>query len=115
MQSSPSQTFRPFAEDYVPPRSRTTAGSIWAPKQQETEPAWPPILDGHAYKDEKSPTAANSQQNRLATLRSGHSEDVFGLVGIVSSPSKKDIGAIGDGRKRQSPKFDDSVRLLHFF
>lgn len=108
MQSSPSQTFRPFAEDYVPPRSRTTAGSIWAPKQQETEPAWPPVLDGHACKGERSPTAANSQQNRLATLRSGHSEDVFGLVGIVSSPSKRDIGAIGDGRKKQSPKFDDT-------
>ena len=111
MQSSPSQTFCPFAEDYVPPRSRTTAGSIWAPKQQETKPAWPPVLDGYACQGENSPVAANFQQNRLSILR----EDVFGPVGIVSSPSKKDVGAIGDGRKRQSPKFDDAVGFFIFF
>ena len=109
MQSSPSQTFRPFAGDYVPPRSRTTAGSIWAPKQQETEPAWPPVIDGEG---ELSPVGAD---HRFAALRGGRSEDVFGPFGILGAPRKRDVGAIGDGRKRQSPKFDDTVRVFILF
>ncbi|KAL4068844.1 armadillo-type protein [Scleroderma yunnanense] len=113
MQSSPSQIFQPFADDYVPPRSRTTAASIWAPKQQETETTWPPLLDGHALKGEKSHLAANLQKIGLepfnpVTLGSGSGEDVFGPLGSVGSFHKKEVGAIGDGRKRQSPPFDDT-------
>ncbi|KAI6097269.1 ARM repeat-containing protein [Pisolithus croceorrhizus] len=39
-------------------------------------------------------------------MRNG--EDVFGPAGTASPPRKKDIGAIGDGRKRGNPEFQDS-------
>ncbi|KAI6105978.1 ARM repeat-containing protein [Pisolithus croceorrhizus] len=111
MQSSAAQTFRPFSDDYFdPPRARTSAGSIWAPRSQETEPAWPPALDGRSGSGGNMPFPANALQNRFRAfnvdMRNG--EDVFGPAGTASPPRKKDIGAIGDGRKRGNPEFQDS-------
>ncbi|KAG8219228.1 armadillo-type protein [Butyriboletus roseoflavus] len=106
MQSTPSaQSFRPFADDYSPPRSRTTAASIWAPQPQQLDSTWPNAMDPFSRDTEK--TAFRLQRG----LRGFHpvfgSEDVFGPVGLVAPPRKRDIGAIGDGRKRQSPEYDD--------
>ncbi|KAI6154223.1 ARM repeat-containing protein [Pisolithus tinctorius] len=85
MQSSAPQTFRPFSDDYYdPPHARTSAGSIWAPRHKK------------------------QSLFRVFGGAAGHGEDVFGPAGIVSPPRKKDIGAIGDGRKRKSPEFEDN-------
>ncbi|KAI6012746.1 ARM repeat-containing protein [Pisolithus orientalis] len=111
MQSSPPQTFRPFSDDYYdPPHARTSAGSIWAPKQQETESVWPPRLDGFSGSGENLSIPANALHDRFRVFggATGHSKDMFGPAGIVSPPRKKDIGAIGDGRKRKSPEFEDN-------
>ncbi|KAG9309115.1 ARM repeat-containing protein [Chiua virens] len=40
-----AQSFRPFANDYSPPRSRSTAASIWAPHPQKLDPTWPNAID----------------------------------------------------------------------
>ncbi|KAI6031156.1 hypothetical protein PISMIDRAFT_443300 [Pisolithus microcarpus 441] len=111
MQSSATQTFRPFSDDYFdPPRARTSAGSIWAPRSQGTEPAWPPALDGHPGSGRNIPFPAIALQKRFRAfdVEVGNGEDVFGPAGTPSPPRKKDIGAIGDGRKRGNTEFKDS-------
>lgn len=114
--TSNAQSFVPFANDYSPPRSRTTAGSIWAPQPQPLESAWPNAIDNFSRDVEKAALATNRPQNGLQGFNPTFaSEDVFGPVGLVGPPRKRDIGAIGDGRKRQSPEFEDNASLFRFF
>lgn len=107
MQSTP---FLPFADDYSPPRSRTTAASIWAPQPQQLDSTWPHAMDPLS-RDAENP-ALRLQRGLRGFNPSFGSEDVFGPVGLVGPPRKRDIGAIGDGRKRQSPEFDDDARVI---
>lgn len=104
------QTFRPFVRDYSPPRSRTTAASIWAPQPQLLDSTWPKTIDSFSRDAEKEFQPSNRALNGRSFVPSGNgSQDVFGPVGLVGIPRKRDIGAIGDGRKKQSLDFDDSV------
>ncbi|KAH7886388.1 armadillo-type protein [Phlebopus sp. FC_14] len=106
--ASNAQSFLPFADEYSPPRSRTTAGSIWAPQPQALEPTWPNALDTFSRDIDKVGLPVGRPQNGLQGFHPAlGNEDVFGPVGLVG-PRKRDIGAIGDGRKRQSPEFDDN-------
>lgn len=108
MQSTPSaQSFLPFADDYTPPRSRTTAASIWAPQPQHLDATWPNVIGTFPRDAEKA--AFRPQRGFRGFNPNFRSEDVFGPVGLVGPPRPRDIGAIGDGRKRQSPEFDDDA------
>jgi pumilio RNA-binding family len=111
MQSTTSaQSFLPFADDYNPPRSRTTAASIWAPQPQQFDSTWPNAIDTFSRDAEKA--AFRPQRGFRGFNPMFGSEDVFGPVGLVGPPRKRDIGAIGDGRKRQSPELDDDARSI---
>ncbi|KAG6335011.1 hypothetical protein ID866_4078 [Astraeus odoratus] len=112
MQPNAVQPFRPFADDHDPPRSRTTAGSIWAPKQQEVEATWPPPLDTPSRSGKCSAGVHTSQNgpesfNHVA-FGIGKKEDVLTPAGLVNSSCRREIGVVGDGRKRQSLDLDDN-------
>jgi hypothetical protein len=115
MQSTDNvQSFRPFARDYSPPRSRTTAASIWAPQPQLLDATWPKAIDSFSRDAERELQHSGRAQNGHPFFASeNEGQDVFGPVGLVGVPRKRDIGAIGDGRKKHSPDFDDSVSRSH--
>lgn len=108
-----AQSFLPFSDEYSPPRSRTTAASIWAPQPQQLDSTWPNAIDTFSRDAEKA--AFGPQRGLRGFNPMFGSEDVFGPVGLVGPPRKRDIGAIGDGRKRQSPELDDDARLISRF
>ena len=111
MQSTTNpQSFLPFADDYNPPRSRTTAASIWAPQPQQVDSTWPNAIESFSQDAEKA--AFRPQRGFRGFNPSFGNEDVFGPLGLVGPPRKRDIGAIGDGRKMQSPELDDDARLI---
>lgn len=75
------------------------AASIWAPQPQPSETTWPKTLDSF------SRVAEREFDLRTCFEPVVRREDVFGPV--VARP--KDVGAIGDGRKKNSPVLDDTV------
>ncbi|KAK0474137.1 armadillo-type protein [Armillaria luteobubalina] len=86
--------------------------SIWAPQPQPSESTWPKALDSFSRVAEKEvqqqssrPMQVSSQTAPMITR-----EDVFGPAPSVWSTTAKEVGAIGDGRKKNSPTgdFDDS-------
>ncbi|KAG1763232.1 armadillo-type protein [Suillus occidentalis] len=103
------QSLISFGHEYSPPRSRTTAASIWAPQPQLLDSTWPRAIDSFSRDAERELQRSGRVPNGRNFFVPGNgSEDVFGPVGLVGMPRKRDIGAIGDGRKKQSPDFDDS-------
>ncbi|KAH7924798.1 ARM repeat-containing protein [Leucogyrophana mollusca] len=106
-----AHSFVPFVNDYSPPRSRTTSASIWAPQPQPLETTWPKAIDTFSRDAEREPQQITQPQFYQSypqpVNNNGNNEDVFGPVGLVGVPRKRDIGAIGDGRKKNSPDFDD--------
>lgn len=75
-----------------------TAASIWAPQPQPSDTTWPRTLDSFSRVAERE---LDRQARPQPLVRR---EDVFG-----SEPRSRDIGAIGDGRKKNSPGFEDVV------
>ncbi|KAL4251284.1 hypothetical protein ABKN59_006741 [Abortiporus biennis] len=76
----------------VPPSSRhSTAASIWAPQPQPSDTTWTRVIDSIARIDQPH-----------------HGEDVFGPIGYASQLRKKDVGAIGDGRKKSVSDPDET-------
>lgn len=95
-----------FSSNAPPPRQRQSSGlasSIWAPQPQPSDKTWPRKLDSF------SRTAEDY-------MRDDSRYDVFGpqlALNQAGSRLTRDIGAIGDGRKRISPgDYDDSVRFF---
>ncbi|KAH0837754.1 armadillo-type protein [Lanmaoa asiatica] len=81
MQPTPNaQSFLPFADDYRPPRSRTTAASIWAPQPQQLDSTWPNAIDTFPRDVEKA--AFRPQRGLRGFNPTFGSEDVFGPVGL---------------------------------
>jgi hypothetical protein len=72
---------------------------------------WPKAIDSFSREAERDMQRSGRVPNGRNFFAG--SEDVFGPVGLVGMPHKRDIGAIGDGRKKQSPDFDDSVSRFH--
>ncbi|KJA28308.1 hypothetical protein HYPSUDRAFT_61939 [Hypholoma sublateritium FD-334 SS-4] len=96
------------------PRSRQHSGllgSIWAPQPQPSETTWPRTLDSFSRVAERETEQNILQDARNATLQYIISrEDVFGSPQPpqTQKPSAREIGAIGDGRKKNSPEYGDS-------
>jgi hypothetical protein len=83
--------------------------SIWAPRPQHSETTWPKTLDSFSRVAEKGVHQVDAkniafQQPLIAR------EDIFGPVRQGTQRfSTRDVGAIGDGRKKNSPDYEDSV------
>lgn len=104
--------------DSSPPRSRqSSAGlgaSIWAPQPQPSETAWPRALDSFSRVTERDTIdfhGLNGHQ-KPPSLPLISREDVFGSLNPMTQ-STKDIGAIGDGRKKNTPEYEDTVSICY--
>ncbi|RXW14073.1 hypothetical protein EST38_g11780 [Candolleomyces aberdarensis] len=105
-----------FAANAPPARQRQPtglAGSIWAPQPQPSDKTWPKKLDTFSRAAERDSEYAPRPDARISN--SGITrEDVFGPQVAAQAPARqsRDIGAIGDGRKRISPtNYDDSQHV----
>jgi hypothetical protein len=79
-----------------------TAASIWAPQPQPSDTTWPRTLDSF------SRVAEREVERHIRPQPLVRREDVFG-----PEPSRsRDVGAIGDGRKKNSPGYEDIVSFL---
>ncbi|KAF8633565.1 hypothetical protein AX15_001363 [Amanita polypyramis BW_CC] len=98
--------------DNSPPRSRQPCGisaSIWAPQPQPSDNTWPKTLDSFSRVVERDAEVFQSQETKNPIgIPLISREDVFGPSGNLNSARPKDVGAIGDGRKKNSPDFDSS-------
>ncbi|KAJ8496720.1 hypothetical protein ONZ51_g918 [Trametes cubensis] len=85
------------------PSSRSSAASIWAPQPQPSDVAWSQAIDSFTR---VSPGAFRPDARRSSSFPiSG--EDVFGPVGCDGGQRRQVVGAIGDGRKKSSPPYDE--------
>ncbi|KII93039.1 hypothetical protein PLICRDRAFT_49137 [Plicaturopsis crispa FD-325 SS-3] len=113
MQSSDgSHPFLGFYREPEVPRSRqSSASSIWAPQPQPSETTWPKAISSFARDAERQLErlpALGPEALRLTPLPPVSREDVFGPVGYVERVEQKPIvGAIGDGRKKNSPELEE--------
>ncbi|KAI0035163.1 armadillo-type protein [Vararia minispora EC-137] len=115
--------FNLFSQD-PPPPSRSLAASIWAPQPQASrvEPSWPQNSQTLASTDDQRtrqvtarvpdiqrvPSLLQQQQQPPTTTRN---DDFFGPQGMLPMQlQKRDIGAIGDGRRRSGPD-DDAMHI----
>ena len=104
------------AYDGNPPRPRQPAGisaSIWAPQPQPSDSTWPKTLDSFSRIMDRG--AENFQTQEVKNPNSVpliSREDIFGPSGNLNHARPKDVGAIGDGRKKNSPDFDNSVGIV---
>jgi pumilio RNA-binding family len=109
-----SQPFIPVLKDILPP-SRSLSSSIWAPQPQPTEVSWQQALTCFSQSAEEEKFRARSDDRRGPTTFSAtdnRGEDVFGPIDFFRADHKKDVGAIGDGRKKASPDTVKNVNRL---
>ena len=113
MPSDDSQPFFSFQEP-SPPRSRQQSGSaasIWAPQALTPDTAWPRAFEAFSGVAEKEHPKGLYADLQLKTPPTVRREDVFGPI-VTGNPPLKNVGAIGEGRKKSDSELDDSVRLF---
>lgn len=105
----------PIYENSARPRQlpSSIASSIWAPQPQPSSATWPRALDTFSRTTENEVPPSRRLDHQTANLSAISREDVFGPVGVVGNAYSKDVGAIGDGRKKSNPGFDDTVCSFH--
>ena len=113
-QTTTSSSFVPLFDTL--PSSRTSAASIWAPQPQPSDNTWSKAIDSFSRLNLNGPPPTSGAAfPRPPPLRSSsfpainNGEDVFGPLGFEMH-RRRDVGAIGDGRKRTSPAYDGLVR-----
>lgn len=105
---------QPFVPFYEPMRRPSVApglsSSIWAPQPQPSDTAWSNAIASFGKTNDDAPKdSARPDFKRASSHPSGRNgEDVFGPVGHLGS-QKRDVGAIGDGRKKSYPDYDAMV------
>ncbi|KAK2462882.1 hypothetical protein APHAL10511_005080 [Amanita phalloides] len=111
MPSSESAQYLSLYEN-SPPRPRQPPGisaSIWAPQPQPSDSTWPKTLDSFSRVVDRDAEVFQYQEFRNPnSVPLISREDIFGPSGNLNNARLKDIGAIGDGRKKNSPDFDNS-------
>ncbi|KAH8990207.1 ARM repeat-containing protein [Lactarius hatsudake] len=80
-----SQPFIPVLKD-IPHPSRSLSSSIWAPQPHPTEASWQKAITSFSQSAEDKPRTRPDDKRDF-----------------LCADNKKDVGAIGDGRKRASP------------
>ena len=108
---------QPFVSLFDPlPSSRTSAASIWAPQPQPSDTAWTKAIDSFSrttFGGAPMPLGMRPSAHRSSSYPAPqNNEDVFGPVGF-DVQRRRDVGAIGDGRKKLSPTYDERVSLLY--
>ncbi|KAM5539962.1 hypothetical protein V8D89_006465 [Ganoderma adspersum] len=109
-QTTASQPFVPLFDTL--PSSRTSAASIWAPQPQPSDSAWTKAIDSFTRANYSSPAGTTRPPHRPSSFPVPNGEDVFGPLGL-DGQRRRDVGAIGDGRKKLSPTFDELVSRTH--
>jgi len=85
-------------------------GSIWAPQPQLSDITWPKRLDCFSRVVSEKDGAHPAPDPRVFTRQQPViAKDFFGASPQAHKVSVRDVGAIGDGRKKNSPDYDDSV------
>ncbi|KAH8094749.1 ARM repeat-containing protein [Cristinia sonorae] len=99
----PTLTQQPYVPLFDAPSSRNSmAASIWAPQPQPSETAWSRAIDSINRADHGHSNGARPDPRRTFSFPANKGgEDVFGPLGFVGN-RKKDVGAIGDGRRKNS-------------
>lgn len=108
MDSAASQ--QSYVSLFDAPPSRHMASSIWAPQPQPSDTTWSRAIDSITRADPNLTvdTTRPDPRRSISHPPSRGGEDVFGPVGLMG-PRKKDVGAIGDGRKKSTSDFDAVV------
>ncbi|KAI0053414.1 ARM repeat-containing protein [Auriscalpium vulgare] len=104
--SAHSQSFFPAPKPLppAPAPSRSLSASIWAPQPQPNDTTWPQAIASFARAaDDDKPRNRQDPRRPPPLVIRDSPEDVFGPVGFLGHVQKKDVGAIGDGRKKASP------------
>lgn len=70
--------------------------SIWAPQPQSSEMTWPKTLESFSKVAEKQSSSSMTMTNEDMTI-------------------SNEVGAIGDGRKKPSSEFDNTVSSNYLF
>ncbi|KAF9055738.1 armadillo-type protein [Panaeolus papilionaceus] len=101
--------------DSNPARSRQPSGllgSIWAPQPQPIDHSWPRTLDTFSRAVDREPEnsmrleARNTPNTAQPVVTR---EDIFGHNGPqATQKSLREVGAIGDGRKKNQAEYDDN-------
>lgn len=101
--------FDPFFD--VPlPNDRSVHSSIWAPQPQPSETAWSKAIDSFTHVDSNGHPVRPDP--RRASSFPSNCEDVFGAH-ATDPRMRKNVGAIGDGRKKDSPSLEQTVRCQY--
>ncbi|OCH92970.1 ARM repeat-containing protein [Obba rivulosa] len=95
-----SQSFVPLFDTSSP--RHPSNSSIWAPQPQPYDTAWSKAIDTFTRVNDGIDVQPDARRTTSMPPGSG-AEDIFGYTGLSR---KKDVGAIGDGRKKGSPPFD---------
>jgi len=104
-----SQPFIPVLKG-IPPPSRGLLSSIWAPQPHPTEASWQQAITSFSQSAEEEKVRSKPDDRRGPTFgRPDRDEDVFGPVDFFQADHKKNVGAIGDGRKKTSPDTVNNV------
>ena len=112
-----SASTKPFVSlfDSVPaprhPAGATLSASIWAPQPLPSDTAWSRAIDSISrVNDElKIDTSFRPEMRRACSHPAGkNNDDVFGPVGLAPQ-RRKDVGAIGDGRRKMNDEFEAHV------
>ena len=104
-----SQPFIPVLKD-IPHPSRGLSTSIWAPQPHPTEASWQKAITSFSQSAEDKSRLRPDDRRGPTFVAPDRNEDVFSPIDFLCADSKKDVGAIGDGRKRASP---DTVNNVH--
>jgi hypothetical protein len=104
-----SQPFIPVLKN-IPPPSRGLSSSIWAPQPHPTDASWQQAITSFSQSAEEDKVPVKPENTHCPTFRApDRNEDVFGPIDFLRADHKKDVGAIGDGRKKTSPDAVNNV------
>ncbi len=106
-----SQPFIPVLKD-IPHPSRGLSSSIWAPQPHPTEVSWQKAITSFSQSAEDKSRMRPDDKRGPAFTAQDRNEDVFGPIDFLCADNKKDVGAIGDGRKRASPDTVNNVNSI---
>ncbi|EPS97815.1 hypothetical protein FOMPIDRAFT_1127713 [Fomitopsis schrenkii] len=87
------------------PSDRSVHSSIWAPQPQPSECAWSKAIDSFTRVDSNG-HPVRPDPRRTSSFPS-NCEDVFGAH-ASDAHTRKHVGAIGDGRKKDSPSLEQT-------
>ncbi|EMD32614.1 hypothetical protein CERSUDRAFT_108727 [Gelatoporia subvermispora B] len=99
--STASQSFVPLF-DSTSSRHPSTS-SIWAPQPQPSDTTWSKAIDTFTLVNNDGIDPRPEARRTVSIPLGGDAQGIFGPTGLNR---KKDVGAIGDGRKKNSPTFD---------